>query len=433
MGDKMKQGSSNSDTKCPLPWIHTSIQTTGRVRSCCIAKEEIENNGKPLDVVNNSFGEIISSSSMRRLRDNMRAGKKDPNCNTCWVDEKNNKISKRMFETKLANEIHSKIDYDIEPTMFKDIQLGVGNICNLKCRTCSPYCSTKWIKEHKDRIGEDSITFNNLTTSKHTINSKFWEEFDEWSAAVGRLEIMGGEPFYMKEFEILIDRLIENGSSKHITISMSSNGTIYKEELVNKILENFKSLGIQFSIDGFGDHFDYLRHGNSWFNVADNLDKFHHLFATHPSFFMGITITLSQINMFYIREMHQMIEETYPAVTDVPPRNKGGFVTKKPFQIFNNTVHYPRYYSSNCIPESIKEQYLDKIINPENYGLPKWDIDIYNSQIAPLVNHVRTPSTDEDWNAFVKETTQADAYRHEIFSETFPELWELFKYNWSEK
>ena len=76
---------------------------------------------------------------------------------------------------------------------------------------------------------------------------------------------------------------------------------------------------------------------------------------------------------------------------------------------------------------------MDKIINPENYGLPKWDIDIYNSQIAPLVNHVRTPSTDEDWNAFVKETTQADAYRHEIFSETFPELWELFKYNWSEK
>jgi len=406
------------DIKCPLPWIHTSIHTTGRVRSCCIANEEIEDNGQRLDVINNSFSEIINSSSMRDIRGHMRMGKKHPNCATCWIDEKNGKASKRIYETQLASWLHDPIDYDKEPTVFKDIQLGVGNICNLKCRTCSPFCSTKWIKEYKDSTGEDSATFNNLTKNKQTIGSKFWEDFEEWSQTVGRLEIMGGEPFFMKEFEVLIDKLIANGSSKNITISMSSNGTIFNGKLLDKIIDNFAFLGIQFSIDGFGDHFDYLRHGDNWKNVYDNLKKFYYLHQSHPTFIMGLTLTLSQINMFYIREMHQVIEDF----------SKDSF---KEFKIFNNVVHYPSYYSSSCIPEELKEQYLDKIRNPTKYGLNEWDPEKYTTEIKPLINQVLSKSKEKDWTAFVKETNRADVYRNESFSKTFPELWELFKPYWN--
>ena len=408
------------DIKCPLPWIHTSIHTTGRVRSCCIAKEEIEDNGQELNVINNSFSEIINSSSMRDIRGHMRLGKKHPNCATCWIDEKNVKASKRIYETHLASWLHGPIDYDKEPTVFKDIQLGVGNICNLKCRTCSPFCSTKWIKEYKDSTGQDSATFNNLTKNKQTIGSKFWEDFEEWSQTVGRLEIMGGEPFFMKEFEVLIDRLIDNGSSENITISMSSNGTIFNGPLIEKIINNFKFLGIQFSIDGFSqEHFDYLRHGDDWKNVLSNLKKFYFLHQSHPTFIMGLTLTLSQINMFYIREMHQQIE-------------KFAKDSVKEFKIFNNVVHYPSYYSSSCIPEELKEQYLDKIRNPTKYGLNEWDPEKYTTEIKPLINQVLSKSKESDWTAFVKETNRADVYRGESFSETFPELWELFKPYWNE-
>lgn len=408
------------DIKCPLPWIHTSIHTTGRVRSCCIAKEEIEDNGQRLDVINNSFSEIINSSSMRDIRGYMRMGKKHPNCATCWIDEKNGKASKRIYETQLSSWLHGPIDYDKEPTVFKDIQLGVGNICNLKCRTCSPFCSTKWIKEYKDSTGQDSATFNNLTKNKQTIGSKFWEDFEEWSQTVGRLEIMGGEPFFMKEFEVLIDRLIANGSSENITISMSSNGTIFNGPLIEKIINNFKFLGIQFSIDGFSqEHFDYLRHGDDWKNVLSNLKKFYFLHQSYPTFIMGLTLTLSQINMFYIREMHQQIE-------------KFAKDSVKEFKIFNNVVHYPSYYSSSCMPEELKEQYLDKIQNPTKYGLNEWDPEKYNTEIKPLINQVISKSKESDWAAFVKETNRADAYRGESFSETFPELWELFKPYWNE-
>ena len=62
------------DVKCSLPWIHTSIHTTGRVRSCCIAKDEIDDDGEFLDVMNHSFSKIINSSSMREIRAQMRIG-----------------------------------------------------------------------------------------------------------------------------------------------------------------------------------------------------------------------------------------------------------------------------------------------------------------------------------------------------------------------
>lgn len=413
-----------NDIKCPLPWIHTSIHTTGRLRSCCIAQEEIEHDGDRLDVINHGFDEVISSSSMRDLRGSMRIGKKHPSCRTCWVDEANGKISKRLSEIEQAKGFGFEFDYDQEPTGYQDIQLGVGNICNLKCRTCSPFCSTKWIKEFQDRKEGTTATFNNLTTNKQTSDSRFWIDLDKWSKTVRRLEIMGGEPFYMKEFEILVDRLIENGESSHIHINGSSNGTIFKKSLNDKIMKNFKSFGVQFSIDGYGEHFDYLRHGNNWANVKNNLDNFYDLFLETHKFNMGITITISQINLYYIREMHQFITDNYP---DPNPEKE------RTVNVFNNTIHYPSYYSNNCMPKEIKEQYKHKIINPEEYGLPAWDKHIFDTQIQPLLNHLDTPSKNSDWFAFVKETNAADRYRKENFSETFPELWELFEPYWKEE
>ena len=428
---------SNTDTKCPLPWMHTSIQTSGALRSCCIASDLVRHDGDIINIKHTSLSEAINSSSMQELRDSMRRGEKHSNCSTCWKDEENGKISKRMYETAylkdtLKNTIqqgdsisiqqHNTLDYDSEPTRYLDIQLGVGNVCNLKCRTCSPYCSTKWIDEFKHRTGEQKYEFNNLEVDKSITDSKFWEELDDWSSTVKRLEIMGGEPFYMKEFHILIDKLIANGNSKHITLAMSTNGTIFNEKLCNKIRENFKSLGLNVSIDGIGKHFDFLRHGNNWDKVKKNLDGFYEMFQKHQNFNMGATITISQINMYYIREIHEFFEQNYPDI------DHGTHYST--FNIFNNIIHYPSYYSSNTMPADLKEHYLHKIKYPSNYGLSDWNEDKFQQQIQPLINHVLTPTSYVDWRDFIRETNSADQYRNENFQETFPELWEMFKPYW---
>ena len=40
------------------------------------------------------------------------------------------------------------------------------------------------------------------------------------------------------------------------------------------MLDNFKAVGFNVSIDGIGKRFEYLRHGANWKEVSDNLDWF---------------------------------------------------------------------------------------------------------------------------------------------------------------
>jgi organic radical activating enzyme len=352
----------------------------------------------------------------------MREGKYPSNCNTCWEDESKGKESKRQFYNNLMlNQYNLELDWDKEPEQPVDLQIAISNVCNLKCRTCTAVYSSKWVKEAKDR---KMSTWTPKTRSDvHNFEtSKFWTDIDNWSKSVRRLEIMGGEPFYTKEFKKLVNHLIDNGSSKNISMNLSTNGTIYDDDLLDKILTNFNGLGFNISIDGIEDHFDYIRHGNNWKNVKSNLDKFHTLLTKGQEKYnengrwklsIGVTITISNLNFYYLREIHEFFEKNYPG-----------------FKVWNNSVYFPRYYSTNNIPDKVKNLYLDKISNPEKHGLSAWSDEKYKNDILPIVNHAAEEYDNDTWRSFVNETMEADAYRKEKFEETFPELFKIVSFAW---
>jgi len=361
---------------------------------------------------------------MQELRADMREGNKPKNCTTCWEDESQGKESKREFYNNLIiNSYGIDVDFNEEPEQPKDLQIAISNVCNLKCRTCAAPYSSKWVKESNDR----KIKVWTAPTKSDVHNfetSKFWSDIDNWSKSVRRLEIMGGEPFYTKEFKKLIDHLIANGTSKNINLNLSTNGTIFDEELIDKIITNFNGLGFNISIDGIGDHFDLIRHGNNWNNVKSNLDKFYDLYMKQEcteaevwklsKLSIGITITISNMNFHYLRDIHAFFEDNCPK-----------------FKIWNNSVYFPEHYSSNNIPDHLKAKYIDRVINPENYGLPKWDDAKFKDCIQPLVNHATKEYNKNSWSAFVKESTAAVAYRQEKFENTFPELFDIVKPAWT--
>ena len=64
---------------------------------------------------------------------------------------------------------------------------------------------------------------------------------DEWTADVLRLEIMGGESFYMKESKRFVDILIDTGRSKKIALTLSTNGTIADKDFLDKMAKNSKT------------------------------------------------------------------------------------------------------------------------------------------------------------------------------------------------
>ena len=95
--------------------------------------------------------------------------------------------------------------------------------------------------------------------------------------------------------------------------------------------------------------------------------------------------------------------------------------------IWNNLVHFPEWCEANVVPSPLKETIMDRVTNPEKHGLPAWDQIKYDKDIAPLVAHAGTESTEEHWRMFVAQVKAGDVYRDESFEDTFTELFEVLK------
>tara|TARA_Y100000389_G_scaffold191678_1_gene218231 strand:+ start:2900 stop:4321 length:1422 start_codon:yes stop_codon:yes gene_type:complete len=418
---------------CSLLWSHISNEPGGTVRTCCIAKDRIKDeHGKDYNLGEHSMLEILSSQTMREMRDRIRDGEDVSNCETCWIDEANGKESKRQQYNNYYKEWYGEdcINFANEPERLMDVQLIFDNTCNLKCRSCNTNYSSKWREESIDR----NIPFWE-TTAEINMNdierSAFWKTMDDWTKDVMRMEIMGGEPFYMKEFKQFVDYLIDTGRSKNVALTLSTNGTIADKDFLDKMVKNFRDIAFSVSIDGVEDKFTYLRHPGKWDEVKANLDYYYELHNSDHPVFVQITHTVTALNILYLPDFHEYFKTTFPN-----------------FKIWNNSVHYPKWISPPVLPKSAKELITDKLLKYE--WLPQ-----YKEEANALVNFMNSPlyangesvvaslknkfdaeklkffderSSQQKWTIFKSQIVGGDIYREENFVKVFPELYDLIKH-----
>ena len=420
---------------CSLLWSHLSNEPGGTIRTCCIAKDRLQNHyGEDLTLGDHTVTEIFTSNNAQRIRNEILSGGKPANCVTCWIDEDNGKKSKRQqyneyYEQWYGPNWMKEFNWDMTPHHVMDLQLIFDNTCNLKCRSCNANYSSKWVEEAKDRqvpYWESSakIPMNDVE------NSKFWTHMDEWLPSVRRLEIMGGEPFYMKEFKRFIDKLINENYSQNISMTLSTNGTIADKVMLQKMVSNFKNLAFSISIDGIGKRFEYLRHPGKWSEVKENLDYFYELHTSNYPVNMQITHTVTALNVMYLPEFHDYFNEHYPE-----------------FKIWNNIAHYPKWMTASVLPNFAKKLITQEL--QEHTWTPE-----YKGEVDALLNYMNTPmyqngssvdeklrakvsedklkmfdarSIENKWKIFKSQITGGDHYREENFKEVFPELHELIK------
>ena len=259
--------------KCALLWSHVANEPGGTCRTCCIAKNRIQDSdGIDMNLSTHTMSEILSSQYVENIRQEIREGNEPENCETCWIDERNGKTSKRQqYNDYYRNWYGSDfIKWDEVPTPVVAAPLIFDNTCNLKCRSCNTNYSSKWREEAEER----GVPFWEITSPILMMDqerSKFWTDMDNWTKDILRLEIMGGEPFYMKQFRDFAQLLIDKDLAKNICLTLSTNGTVANKQLLESMASNFKDLAFSVSIDGIEDKFTYLSLNIFSFSLKDGV------------------------------------------------------------------------------------------------------------------------------------------------------------------
>ena len=382
---------------CMIPWMGFSNNPAGLAQPCCLFKGNIQDTtGDDMYVQKHLVKDIFTSDYMKDLRQQFRDGKQPTGCSTCWTDESNGYKSKRiLYDSDVYPVLGKEIDWKEEPEYPVEYQMIISNSCNLKCRSCSPSHSTLWQQELKKHTGSSQFSMPHKQAGDE--DGMLWKTREEWYKNLRRIEVVGGEPMYIKQWHKIFDELILSGRSKEIALDMSTNCNIILPELIQKWINNYERVGIGLSIDGVGPTYNYMRHPGNWDVVYDNIKKYNELQQNNHNFYCQLSFTLSWVNALELTRIHDLVKTEFPQI-----------------KIWNNLVHYPEWMSLKSAPEKLKI-YLYKLWKNYDWG-------VYQSDHESIVNFMFSQKTSEEqFREHLKQNMIIDSRRKEKLFDVIPE------------
>lgn len=279
---------------CVHAWAGIHLNPAGTASICCEHDDIIP----AVNIQDNSIDEILQTKYMQEIRNTFRQGKTPSACHVCKKREDLETDSKRSLSPYKLGNIWGYVDWESNNLNGVPKFLGghIGNLCNLKCRICSPrYSSQVAAEEYKNNLQPIVISHN---WSKD--HCDFWEEIRDDQSLVN-FEFLGGEPLLLEENLKYMQFLIETGRAEHSIFEFISNGTQFP--MVFEHLGNFKRFTITLSIDNITDRFEYERKGASWQQLTENIKKFVDVQVQNPSVEVNVCITVSALNVLYLDEL----------------------------------------------------------------------------------------------------------------------------------
>ena len=248
-------------------------QNTLEVAPCCVAKTQ------PYD---HTIG-LYDQPSLVSIREQFAAGEVPSQCEYCVINEKNNIPSRRQTcQEPVVNTV-------------KNLEIHLGNYCNLKCVICSNRFSSAW---RKDAQAMGLKTFDNFKFDPDSITADL--NTIEW------LHFNGGEPLFTDVHLDILDRI---PNPQQCSVYYNTNGTIKVKDSVFEVWSKFKLVKLVFSIDDVGDRFNYQRTNADWKQVEANMFWYKDVAPVNMMF--GINRTISKLNQHHLQELEQWFEQNF--------------------------------------------------------------------------------------------------------------------------
>lgn len=393
------------NTICMLPWISIETSPMGTTRPCCLAQEEITDNGRPFSLKESTLEEIYNSDYMVNLRQQFRAGEKPATCSRCWEEEAAGRDSKRIHSRVRLKDLYKQVDwYNDKPNQLWFVDLKLGNICNLKCRICGSWSSSKWAAEEMDYLPKGAnkkshIAYTWLKQGKWPEESPdFWENLKALLPNIKYFEFTGGEPWLIKEHFDLLQYACQTGDAKHIDIHYNTNATQWDPKLVDIWVE-FGRVDVAFSIDNVGARFEYERYGADWTRANEIVDMTLSKQGkpANGNITTQLCFTINIQNVYYLDELLAWAD------------------TKNFGSVYFNMLHSPSHMSIQSMTPAAKDLVLNKLKSTF------WSTNKYQQEIDNVIKFIEN-GPGSDGAEFLRQMQRTDTYRKQNFMDTHPEI-----------
>lgn len=127
---------------CVLAHKGLGLHNSGRTYLCCHSRQYLEDSdGRQIYLDTHTLEDAWASPTRREIQTALANDIEHPNCQACWDDEHAGKKSRRQWHNSTH---HPVTERDDQPEI---LDLKMGNVCNMKCRTCNPEVSSQWYRE----------------------------------------------------------------------------------------------------------------------------------------------------------------------------------------------------------------------------------------------------------------------------------------------
>ena len=407
---------------CVLPWVHFHSWPDGRVMPCCVADSNM-----PVANIKNdeSIIQMMNSEDYKKIRTSMLNDEPVEACKRCYDLEIMGTWTMRQSHNKrrgleYVKEIAETTEDNGEITDFKMkyMDLRFSNMCNMKCRSCGPGCSSLWAQEFVDERGVE-VYEEYFKTKKIVINSAeemgFMNKLKPYLKDVLEVYFAGGEIIITPEHYECLDYWIENGLTNQVELTYTTNlsSLKYKDKDLIGYWKKFPQLKIWASLDAEGEVAEAIRKGTDWSRIVKNIKAIKEQ-VPHAQF--QITPTISIWNVFDFPDFFDYM------VTE-------GFIDDKTSSPRFNLATNPWYANIMILPVSVKRQLIELyrvyVNRYENVN-----IDIQNGFKMIIYNLKVGEENKGGILEFKKFNDELDEYRDEKLVDIIPELREV--YEWAE-
>ena len=348
--------------------------TTPRAQHCCLRKTHFEVNTAENFWNNNKF---------IPLREKNKNNTWDAGCNNCQRLEASGYTSMRMG---MNDGLGIKNQTALTGPARIDLMFDIS--CNLACRTCGTVSSTYWQKHLK----EHDLWPHTIFSPRHS---------DEVIRSLQQLDLSnlrqivfcGGETMLGQSYWDVADWLADHvpNAKQQLTVCFQTNGTQPISSKNINTIEKLHLVKLHVSLDGIGEHFEYLRWPASWNQVTDNILKIKQTAPGNVMFLVEETISI--FNLLYTTRLTQWLQQN--------------FVTNREGDPVNHTKHlaFGDFALSMCSTEYVAAM----------KGMP-------DQHLIPLTWQ-ENPRQIHNMVSLIK---QFDQLRNQRFEKTFPELADLY-------